>query len=150
MKQGEDPVLAERDFRRYRDIVETAIARHEALKAAWTPDGVMICFSTLGGAISAAQALIIALTEFNRAGKTIKADFHVRCGVNAGQVLFDESVPMEQMTDGSIDLAGHMQKYAEPGTIFAARTLIETRGIDMGFRLVEKKVDGVEVCAWSA
>jgi hypothetical protein len=44
--------------------------------------------------------------------KLIKTDFSVRCGVNAGFVYFDETTPLE--ADRVIDVAGHMQKYADP------------------------------------
>ena len=149
MKQGEDPALAERDFRQYRKLVEAAIERHGALKAAWTPDGVMICFASLEGAVLAGQDLIVGLEAFNRGVKSIKADFKVRCGVNSGNVLYDESTRMEEMSDGSIDLTGHMQKYAEPGTIFAAKSLVENQ-TQWGFHPVDKTVDGCAVSSWSA
>lgn len=149
MKQGEDPVLAERDFRHYRKLVETVIAAHGFLKAAWTPDGVMICFPALTDAIAAGQDLLRGLDKFNRETKSIKADFKVRCGINSGEVLYDEAVKMEEMSDGAIDLAGHMQKYAEPDAIFAPVKLIATLGEGAGFRSNAAKVDGVDVCAWS-
>ena len=150
MKQGEDPALAERDFRHYRKLVEACIGNHSALKAAWTPDGVMICFSSLEDAIRAGQDLIRGLERFNREVKSLKADFSVRCGINSGTVLFDEQVRMEEMSDGCIDLAGHMQKYAEPGTIFASRETVEGRGEALGFRPNGKTVDGCAVYAWPA
>lgn len=150
MKQGEDPAVAERDFRQYRKLVEGAIAPHKPLKAAWTPDGVMICFSSLPDAVHAAQSLIVGLEDFNRRIKAMRAEFKVRCGVNSGAVMYDDSLRMEEMADAAIDLTGHMQKYAEPNTIYAAKNLIASRGTDLGFVAVDKKVDGCEVCAWPA
>jgi class 3 adenylate cyclase len=150
MKQGEDPVLAERDFRHYRKLVESCIGKHGALKSAWTPDGVMICFSSLEDAVLAGQDLIRGLDDFNREVKAIKSDFAVRCGVNSGIVMFDETVRMEEMSDGCIDLAGHMQKYADPGTIYAQRSVVEGRGEALGFRPNGKTVDGCAVYSWSA
>lgn len=146
MKHGEDPVLAERDFVQYRKLLEGILAKRSALKSAWTPDGVMICFATLDDAIGTAQDLLRALPEFNKKVKSIKTDFAVRCGVNSGAVLYDEAVPMEQMSDESIDLAGHMQKHAEPGTLFVARAQADGRA---GFAPSEKKIDGLETSVWS-
>jgi len=148
MKLGEDPALAERDFRHYRKFVESCIAKHGALKSAWTPDGVMICFSSLEDAVRSGQDLIRGLEKFNREVKSLKADFTVRCGINSGTVLFDDRVRMEEMSDGCIDLAGHMQKYADPGTIFASRAVVEGRGEALGFRPNGKTVDGCAVYAW--
>lgn len=149
MKQGEDPALAELDFRRYRKLVEEVIAARSFLKASWTPDGVMICFATVADAVGAGQALIAGLEKFNREVKTMKADFAVRCGVNAGDVLYDDSMKMEEMSDGSIDLAGHMQKYAAPGSIFIGAELLESQPAKMGFRPAgDKHVDGHAVYEW--
>ena len=148
MKQGEDPALAERDFRQYRKLVERVIADHKGLKAAWTPDGVMICFASVQNAVQAAQDLIRGLDRFNREIKTIKADFKVRCGINAGRVLFDDSVRMEEMSDRNIDIAGHMQKYADPNTIYIGAHAIEGMRAQLGFAPANKQVDGCEVYEW--
>ncbi|MDE2491616.1 MAG: hypothetical protein KGM24_12285 [Elusimicrobia bacterium] len=147
MKHGEDASLAERDFRQYRKLVERVIAANKGLKAAWTPDGVMICFASVQNAVQAAQDLIRGLEHFNRQVKTIKADFRVRCGINAGRVMFDDSVRMEEMADRNIDIAGHMQKYADANTIYIGAHAIE--GVRMqGFRPAQKKVDGCDVYEW--
>jgi class 3 adenylate cyclase len=148
MKLGEDQALAERDFRQYKKLVERIITAHKGLKAAWTPDGVMICFASVQNAVQAAQELIRGLEHFNRSVKAIKADFKVRCGINAGNVLFDESVRMEEMTDRHIDIAGHMQKYADPNTIYVGAHAIESIRAQFDFHNAEKKVDGHDVYAW--
>ncbi|MBI3553063.1 MAG: hypothetical protein HY077_11160 [Elusimicrobia bacterium] len=150
MKKGEDPAIAERDFRQYRKLVERIIEANKGLKAAWTPDGVMICFASVQNAVQAAQELIRTLDHFNREVKTLKADFKVRCGINAGRVLFDDGVPMEQMSDRNIDIAGHMQKYAGANTIFIGAAAIEGMRAQFGFRPAKKEVDGCEVYEWSA
>ncbi len=147
MKHGEDAALAERDFRQYRKLVEAVIAQRKGLKAAWTPDGVMMCFATVESAALAGQDLIRGLAEFNRSIKSIKADFRVRCGLNAGLVLYDDETPMEQMSDGAIDLAGHMQKHAEPNVIFAPQSLLAAHSA-LGFVPAGRQVDGVDVVAW--
>lgn len=148
MKLGEDPALAERDFRQYKKLVERVIAANKGLKAAWTPDGVMICFASVQNAVQAAQELIRSLDTFNRQVKTIKADFKVRCGINAGRVMWDETVRMEEMTDRNIDVAGHMQKYADANTIFVGAHAIEGMRAEFGFRPAQKTVDGHEVYEW--
>jgi class 3 adenylate cyclase len=148
MKLGEDPALAERDFRQYKKLVDRIITAHKGLKAAWTPDGVMICFASVQNAVQAAQELIRGLDHFNRTVKTIKADFQVRCGINAGSVMFDDTVRMEEMTDRHIDIAGHMQKYADPNTIYVGAHAIESIRAQFDFHNAEKKVDGHDVYAW--
>lgn len=148
MKIGEDPAIAERDFRQYKKVVEKAIADNKGLKAAWTPDGVMICFPCADTAVGAAKQVISDLGPFNRDVKAMRMDFKVRCGVNAGEVLFDQATPMEEMSDRSIDIAGHMQKYAGVNSIYIGKHVIEGMKAAEGFSPVGKKVDDCDVYEW--
>jgi len=149
MKIGEESAIAERDFRQYKKLVEKAIKDNSGLKASWTPDGVMICFGSVQNAVQAAQQVIKDLQHFNKHIKAMKTDFKVRCGINAGQVMFDDSVPMEEMSDRTIDIAGHMQKYAAADTIFIGAQAIEGTRAVTGFVPVKKEVDGCKVFQWS-
>jgi hypothetical protein len=110
----------------------------------------MICFSSVQSAVNAAQELIRGLDRFNREVKSIKADFSVRCGINAGKVLFDQSLPMEEMTDRSIDVAGHMQKNAGANTICAGVGAVADLYTQLGFLPARRQVDGHEVYEWRA
>jgi len=113
MKLGEEKAVIEHDFREYKHFVESKLKAHGSLKSAWTPDGVMSCFATVDAAVQqAAREIIDGLAAFNKNVKTMKKDFIVRCGINAGYVYFDDSLPMEEMSDRVIDVAGHMQKHA--------------------------------------
>jgi len=94
MKIGEDKTQIEVDFREYKKFVDATVTAQGALTAAWTPDGVMICFPTAEAAVTAARNVINGLQGFNKNVKTIKANFRVRCGINAGRVYYDRSVPM--------------------------------------------------------
>ena len=38
----------------------------------------------------------------------MKKIFRVRCGLNAGEVAADESIPMEEIADETVDVAGHL------------------------------------------
>ncbi|MDE2290780.1 MAG: adenylate/guanylate cyclase domain-containing protein, partial [Elusimicrobia bacterium] len=150
MKVGEDPAIATRDFKLYRKLVEKAIADNNGLKAAWTPDGVMICFPTAAAAVSAAKQVIKDLEHFNAHVKAMHHPFKVRCGINTGTVLFDDTVPMEEMSDRSIDIAGHMQKYADANAIFIGKHVIEEMRTATDFQPASREVDGCEVYAWRA
>ncbi|MFH2202113.1 MAG: hypothetical protein ABIJ96_03275 [Elusimicrobiota bacterium] len=149
MKVGEDPAIAARDFTQYKKVVEKAIADNKGLKAAWTPDGVMICFPSAEAAVGAAKQVIGDLEHFNKHVKAMSRDFKVRCGINAGNVLFDETIPMEEMSDRSIDIAGHMQKYAGANSIFIGKHVIEAMRTTADFTPVERQVDGCDVYQWT-
>lgn len=72
----------------------------------------------------------------------------VRCGVNAGYVHFDDATPLEAMSERVIDIAGHMQKIAEPNTVAVARKVIEPLRNPAGFAPTDRVVDGYQVASW--
>ncbi|MBI3812027.1 MAG: hypothetical protein HY283_07465 [Nitrospirae bacterium] len=148
MKVGEDPAVAERDFRQYKQMIESVIKEHGSLKAAWTPDGVMICFPDVESAVKAAQSVINKLDHFNKTVKAMAGDFKVRAGINAGRVMFDVTVPMEEMSSREIDIAGHMQKYAGENSIYIDKEAIQAAGREFDFIPANREIDGRQVYEW--
>lgn len=148
MKVGEEQAIVERDFHEYKKLVEGKIKEYGALKASWTPDGVMICLPSVDVAVRLGQDIINSLDAFNKNVKTMKRDFRIRCGINYGYVYFDPAVPMEEMSDRVIDVAGHMQKYAAPNSIAIAKQAIEPVHSREGFETAGRVVDGYEVFIW--
>lgn len=148
MKAGEDPASVQYDFEEYRKLVERIFRARGVLKTAWTPDGVMSCFAHVEDACQAGKDVIKSLKVFNREVKISKADFAVRCGVNAGLVYFDDSTPLETISDRVIDVAGHMQKHAEPNTVLVARKIIEPLRQLEEFAHTTQVIDGYEASVW--
>jgi len=148
MKQDEEKAAAEHDFMEYKRFVDSKLTANGALKSTWTPDGVMTCFPTVDAAVRAAREVIHGLDAFNKNVKTMRQNFRVRCGINHGYVYFDESVPMEAMSDRAIDIAGHMQKYAPPDSICVAKPSVEPMQEREGFAPAGRVVDGYEVYVW--
>jgi len=148
LKEGEEKAAIEFDFKEYKNFAEGKLMANGSLKSTWTPDGVMSCFPTVDTAVRAAREVIVGLDAFNRNVKTMRKDFRVRCGVNAGYVYFDELLPLEEMSDRVIDVAGHMQKQAHPNTICIAKPAIEPMQERAGFSAAGKFVDGYEIYIW--
>ncbi|NNF14703.1 MAG: guanylate cyclase [Gemmatimonadetes bacterium] len=147
MKLGEDPAFVEHDFREFKTMVEAEVFRG-LLKSAWTPDGAMMCFDSLERAIRAAQDMLRQLPVFNADTRMMGTPFRVRCGVNSGRVPYDPDTPMEAMSHNVIDVAGHMQKYADPDTIYIAGDLVRQKAEKLGFDPADTEVDGHEVYVW--
>lgn len=145
MKVGETKEAVERDMIEYRKLVEEALAMHGMLKAAWTPDGVMICLPSSEHAVKAGQRILRNLKEFNAKTKTIKRDFAVRMGINSGMVSYDETIPMEEMADRVIDIAGHMQKYGTVNMVCATRQAAEGLLGKLPLKHTSRVVDNCEV-----
>jgi tRNA A-37 threonylcarbamoyl transferase component Bud32/class 3 adenylate cyclase len=150
MKLGEEKAIVEHDFKGFKKLVEAAIDAENALKSAWTPDGVMICFASVEEAIRAAQRVLIDLQQFNSEVKAMQGQFRVRCGINVGAVHYERSQRMEEMSDRVIDVAGHMQKYAAADTIFISKDALEKSSMHEGFRPADTQVDGYDVYHWKA
>jgi class 3 adenylate cyclase len=75
----------------------------------------------------------------------------VRCGVNAGEVVFPESRGVEEISDEVIDIAGHMQKYAAPDSLWLSREVLNQLSDRSGFHpMSDTQVDGRTVYEWRA
>lgn len=150
MKRDEDPYIAAHDFDEYNNLLIGCLKENHVLKYALTPDGMMSCFRTTDDAVNAARMLISRLKTFNHTKKQIKRDFHVRCGINGGLVYIDEEIPLEQISDRVIDIAGHMQKYAKPDCINIAASVIEPLKTRAGFNETLNIIDEQKVYEWSS
>jgi class 3 adenylate cyclase len=148
MKIGEDQETIEYDFKQYKTFVDDILKANGVIKVAWTPDGIMACFSNIDTAVKTGKDVIRGLRHFNRDIKLMKSEFRVRCGVNSGYVYMDDDVPLEEVSDRVIDIAGHMQKHAEPMTVSVAKTVVEPLTDREGFQETPKIVDGYQVYAW--
>ena len=148
IKQGEEKAAIEYTFREYKKLVNERTLANGALKSSWTPDGVMICFPTVDAAVRAAREVITGMEAFNKNVKLIREKIRIRCGINSGYVYFDESIPMEEISDRVIDTAGHMQKHAPPNSICIAKPAIEPAKESEGFVPTSRIVDGYEVYTW--
>jgi class 3 adenylate cyclase len=147
MKVNEEPEAVETDFSRYREFVESKLLKNGCVKFSWTGDGLMSCFNTVEAGIQAGKDIIseMALVNYDR---KIKHDFNVRCGINTGHVYYDESKPLDQLADRVIDIAGHMQKYAEINSICVAKNVVEPVQDVQGFTSANRIVDGYEAYVW--
>lgn len=148
MKEGEEKAFVEHDFREFKRFVDGVLLTNAVLKTAWTPDGVMSCFERVDQAVTAGRQVIIGLEAFNKQIKSMKRDFIVRGGVNSGFVYYDPNLPLEEIADRVIDIAGHFQKHAKPNSIWIAKPSIEPLATRDGFRPTAEIVDGYEVYEW--
>ncbi len=148
MKLGEDKLTIEHAFREYKTLVERIFKEYGVWKSTWTPDGVMACFLRPDLGVSAAKQIIRQLKAFNENVNQMKKIFRVRCGLNAGEVAADESIPMEEIADETVDVAGHLQKYAKPDSLWVSEEVWSRLSDQSGFNSVDQTVDGRKVRTW--
>ena len=148
MKLGEEKISIEHAFAEYKKFLERIFHECHAYKVAWTPDGVMAAFYSVEDSAAAARKLLVDLDWFNRDIHQLRAKFHVRCGLNVGEVLFPEDKPLEEISDEVIDVAGHMQKYADPDTVWISEEAYNQLVERNGFERLDRQVDNHEVFVW--
>ena len=148
IKQGEDPYVIEQSFADYRKLVERMLRRHGAYKQTWTPDGQMAAFRSPQSAIDAGRDILLALPDFNRNVSKMQGDFRLRVGANMGVVSVDDDIPMEEMSDFEIDVAGHMQKHADEDSFWIAEVVYQHLADKSGFVANGQEVDGRKVYVW--
>jgi class 3 adenylate cyclase len=149
MKSGEDPYVIEQSFAEYRKLVQRALKRHGAWKQTWTPDGQMAAFRAPTAAVACGQEVLRSLPAFNRDVSRLRTPFRVRAGAHLGTVSVDDHVPMEAISDAAIDVTGHLQKYAEPDSLWISEELLEQLDDPEYFVAEEREVDGLKVHSWS-
>lgn len=150
IKSGESQVAVTASFRAYEELLRKTFKATRAWKDSWTPDGVMVCFLNLSDAVKAAQTILRQLQSFNERENRLKAPFEVRCGVNEGEVVIFEDSSVEKLVEETIDVAGHMQKYAKPGTLRLSKAAYDALEDHTGFLATGEEVDGWATYEWSA
>lgn len=148
MKVGEEKIAIEHAFAEYKKFLERIFREQQAYKVAWTPDGVMTCFLSVDDAAKAARSLLVDLDWFNRDVHQLRSNFRVRCGLNFGEVLFPEDKPLEEVSDEVIDVAGHLQKYAEGDTLWVSEEAYNRLLDRSGFAPIDRQVDNRNVLVW--
>lgn len=108
----------------------------------------MCAFRSVDDACSAGRKVLADLDWFNDGVHQLRTKFHVRCGVNFGEVMIPEVKPLEEVSDHVIDVAGHLQKYAEQDSLWVsdeAYKHLQDRG---AYTPVERRVDDHGVFAF--
>lgn len=148
MKIDEDPSVVECDFIEYKRYVEKKLSGNNCMKSTWTPDGVLSCFEEFESAFKAAREVITELGAFNEKIKSIKSDFAVRCGINSGNIHFDDTIPLEDITHRTIDIAAHVQRRAKPNTLYVTQHSIRPPQLLQSFQPAYEKIDDCPLYVW--
>lgn len=148
MKVGEDNTAIAATFQAYEELVKRTFESYGVWKQTWTPDGVMACFLDRELALATAQRILTDLIQFNQTENKLSMPVNVRCGLSEGDVSIFEDSQLEKVADHVIDVAGHMQKYANEGTLWIPDTLYAEIKDKAGFTAAGKEVDGFAVYEW--
>jgi len=148
IKVGQDPLATEQLFREYRAMLEGIFKKYRYRAASWTPDGVMACFPQVDLGYVAAKDLLKRLPTFNKEKNHIGFPIQVRCGLNAGEVNYDESTPLELLSSRVLDITGHLQKAAVPDSILVTEEIYKELRDKNGMMPGSGEVDGFKIFQW--
>ncbi len=149
MKEHEAELPVTITFQAYMKMLEGIFEKYSAWKQSWTPDGVMVCFLDAESAVAAGKEVLRQLRVFNRTENLLRSRISVRCGVNEGAVPIFEDSKLEKIVHRVIDIAGHMQKYARPDTLWMSGEVRDLIRDSSGLMPTGKQVDGLHAYEWS-
>jgi class 3 adenylate cyclase len=117
IKTENDALSVEFTFNEYHKYIEQVTARFGGKIHSTAGDGVTCVFDDASSAVAAGKAMQAGLFEFNAFKNQLKTPISMRAAVHSGHVL----APGQEATAVNfahvIDVAAHLQKVAEPGTL---------------------------------
>ena len=149
MKQGEDVLMVEHAYAEYKKFVDRIVRNKNAWKTSYSQDGIQCAFLTADEAVTSAQSILKELPWFNDGVHKLKSEFHVRCGINSGDLVVPDEKSLDEVSDEVMDVAAHMQKYAPPNTLWLSGEVLAEVSNNIGFDMVKgQKVDGRTTYEW--
>jgi class 3 adenylate cyclase len=147
MKEGQDALQVELSFRKYHSFLELILKSHAVVQSTWAGDGSMSSFDESQHAVDAVIEFLEKLSDFNPEQNRLAKPFTPRCGIHSGTVYADRSTRIEEIFSNVIDIAGHLQKRAEPNGLLISEATFNEIENKSDFRTMSFEVDGQRV--WS-
>ncbi len=149
MKTENDALSVEFTFSEYHRYIEVLAGRHGGRIHSTAGDGVICVFDEPSHAFDAGRAMLGGLFEFNAFRNRLNTSIDLRAGLHTGTVSAPGNDASRVDFAHVIDLAAHLQKDAEPGTLAVSReaAMDLPRGLDsVGSERFE--IDGIEAALW--
>jgi class 3 adenylate cyclase len=122
IKAANDHLDVEYSFGQYHEFVAAVVTKFQGQVHSTAGDGVTAVFEDPVMGYRAGRALIAGLFEFNSFRNKLREPVEVRCGVHTGTVHAPGEDYQRVSFAEVIDIAAHMQKVAEPGTVVVSET----------------------------
>jgi len=131
IKTENDDLAVEFTLNEYHKFIESVVAKHGGKIHSTAGDGVTCVFDEAPAAISAGKAMQAGLFEFNAFRNKLKDPVSMRAAVHTGNVLAPGRESTAVNFAHVIDVAAHLQKLAEPGTLaVSAATAMHVGGLN--------------------
>lgn len=149
MKTENDALSVEFTFSEYHRYIETIANRHGGRIHSTAGDGVICVFDEPSHAFDAGRAMLGGLFEFNTFRNRLNSSIELRAGLHTGTVSAPGNDASRVDFAHVIDLAAHLQKEAEPGTLAVSKdaAMDLPRGLD-SVGNDRFSIDGFEAALW--
>jgi class 3 adenylate cyclase len=117
IKTENEHIAVEYTFNEYHKYIEQIALKHGGQVHSTAGDGVTCVFDEAKDAIMAGKAMQAGLFEFNAFKNKLKNPVEMRAAVHTGNVLAPGKESKAVNFAHVIDVAAHLQKIAEPGTL---------------------------------
>lgn len=149
MKAENDALAIEFTFSEYHRYIEGIAARHGGRVHSTAGDGVICVFDEASHAFDAGRAMLGGLFEFNAFRNRLNTTIELRAGLHSGTVSAPGMDASRVDFAHVIDLAAHLQKEADPGTLAVSREA--AKDLPKGLESVGEDrvtVSGIEAALW--
>ena len=131
IKTENEHIAVEYTFNEYHKYIEQIALKHSGKVHSTAGDGVTCVFDEAKDAILAGKAMQAGLFEFNAFKNKLKNPVEMRAAVHTGNVLAPGKEATAVNFAHVIDVAAHLQKLAEPGTLAVSQeAAIYVGGLD--------------------
>jgi class 3 adenylate cyclase len=115
-----DLLVSAYSFEQYFKYITKMVEKNNGKVLDSIGDEVMAWFLVPDNAVNCASEIFINRDVFNEKRNKMNAPFQFRIGINTGCAFIDETEG-KAFSRGVLDLAGHLQKEAEPGTFLISQ-----------------------------
>lgn len=143
LKEGVDSVVVVSSFRAFHQFIKEHIT--QSISHVFSGDGIMCLFKLPQEAVDSALRIYKNLETLNKKFSGLKHYINVRMGINSGPLLMEDGQELGTLTERNIDIAGHLQKYCEPGRLFISEHTWESLANKIDFKKMWKTIDSTIV-----
>jgi class 3 adenylate cyclase len=143
MKIGPDRLSVKYSFEKYYSFLDEILKEHGSDDITRAGDGSMSSYYNTQDAVNAALVFLKKLDKFNREQNKLPLPFQPRCGIHCGDVPGNVQIP--NIFSIVLDIAGHLQKYCDPGGLLISDTAYQEISNKDDFEKLPRDVDGQQV-----
>jgi class 3 adenylate cyclase len=146
LKEGEDSLKVVRTFLAFHRYLSRQT--RGALASLFSGDGVMCLFKRPQEAVDVGISILKGLEGFNRAESSLCGYLNVRVGIHSGTVLLDNTKDLTKVTAWDMDVAWHLQKHSQPGSLLISRSTWKQIGNQGDFKRAWRKIAQIGVYSY--